>query len=266
MPTVTEKLDAVRQYTERGQEFWHARQIMKPLGYSTWEYFDNAIKRAMDTFEAVGEDPSHHFLETTKVGGTGKGPEAKDYFLSRAACYVIAMNGDNRKPEIAEAQRYFAIQTRHMERIQQWLADEKRVEIRKRVSDNNTKLGRAAKAAGVSRYNLFHGAGIVAMYSMRLAEIKVKRGIGEKENWLDRMDAEELAANDFRITQTEAKLKRENIRGEEAAINAHRQVGKGVRDLIAELGNTMPEDLPVAVPISEVKKRLTVSKKKKAVK
>lgn len=266
MPTVTEKLDAVRQTTARGVEYWHAREIMGVLGYESWRNFDGVIKRAMNTFDALGEATSHHFVETVKMAGNDGGPEGKDYFLSRAACYVIAMNGNPQKAEIAEAQRYFAIQTRHMERIQQWLADERRLEIRKRVSDNNTRLGKAAKAAGVSRYNLFHGAGIVAMYSMRLADIKVKRGIGENENWLDRMDTEELAANDFRITQAEAKLRRENIQGERAAIEAHRQVGKGVRDLISELGNTMPEDLPVAVPINEVKKRLTVRKKKKAVK
>jgi len=262
MSTITEQLDTVRQITENGVEYWRARSIMAILGYDIWFRFDDVIERAKATFDAVGESSSHHFHATVKEGGTGRGPEGKDYFLSRAACYVIAMNGDTRKPEIAEAQRYFTVQTRHMERIQQWLADGRRVQLRQRVADNTKKLGDAAKAAGVTQYQFFHGAGIVAMYSMRLADIKAKRGIDKKENWLDRMDSEELAANDFRITQTDAKLRRENVQGERAAIEAHREVGKGVRQLIAELGNTMPEDLPVAVPIKEVRKRLSGPKKK----
>jgi DNA-damage-inducible protein D len=256
MKTVTEKLEEIKGLTERGVEYWRARDVMAVLGYDTWQRFDEAIQRAMAAFDAAGEKASHHFSGAAKESETGKGPEGKDYFLSRPACYVIAMNGDPRKPEIAEAQRYFAIQTRQMEQIHQRLADEKRVALRDRVTENTKKLGEAAKGAGVTRYGIFHAAGIKEMYNMRLDEIKARRGLDPKENWLDRMGAEELAANDFRLTQADAKIRRENIKGEQQAIDAHAAVAKGVRTLIGRLGNTMPEDLPVEQPISEVKKRL----------
>jgi len=151
MKTVTEKLEEIEGLTERGVEYWRARDVMIVLGYDTWQRFDEAIQRAMAAFDATGEQSSHHFSGASKERETGKGPEGKDYFLSRPACYVIAMNGDPRKPEIAEAQRYFAIQTRQMEQIHRRLADEKRVALRDRVTENTRKLGEAAKGAGVTR-------------------------------------------------------------------------------------------------------------------
>lgn len=252
---VAMRLEAIRRATPEGVDFWRAFELMQVLGYDAWHNFENTIHRAIAAFDASGESSSHHFYETVRVGGTS-GPKGKDYFLSRAACYVTVMNGDPRKPEIAEAQKYFAVQTRRMEKLERFLEDRRRVELRTRVTENTKKLGTAAKDAGVQRYAIFHAAGIKAMYAMRLDEIKAARKISHKENWLDRMGAEELAANDFRLTQAESKLRRESIRGEQKAIDAHATVGREVRNLISKLGNTLPEHLPVERPISEIEKRL----------
>ena len=256
--TVTEKLEQIKRLTEKGIEYWHARELMPVLGYVDWRNFHAAIDRAIVGFDAAGEAAAHHFVETTTLMEVGKGAgrEVGDFFLSRAACYLIAMNGDTEKPEIAEAQRYFAIQTRKMEKLEKVIGDQRRVMLRNRVKDRNSKLNSTAHQAGVKRFAIFHGAGIQAMYEMRLTEIKARRGIGEKEDWLDRQGVEELAANEFRITQTEAKIRRENVQGEERAIGAHVTVAREVRQAIKRLGNVMPEDLPPEPPIREIEKRL----------
>ena len=252
--TITERLDLLRRLTPKGVEFWRAREIMPVLGYHTWGNMRNAIERAQKAFSAFDQDPSLHFSETTKVEGSTSGPEGADFFLSRPACYITVMNGDSRKPEIAEGQQYFAVQARGMEKIQQLGSDLRRWDLRQRVTENTKILGSAAKNAGVTRYGLFHAAGIKAMYEMGLDEIKTMRGLGKSENWLDRMGSEELAANDFRITQAEAKLRREGIRGEQKAIDAHASVGREVRGLIKRVGNTAPEHLPVEPPIKAIEK------------
>jgi DNA-damage-inducible protein D len=256
--TVTEKLEAIKGLTTKRVEYWHARDLMPVLGYVEWRNFQTAIERAKVAFDAVGETSTHHFVETTRMMGLGKGGEREvdDYFLSRAACYLIAMNGDPDKPEIAKAQKYFAIQTRKMEKLERLIGDQRRVMLRNRVKDKNSKLASTAKQAGVKRFAIFHGAGIREMYRMRLTEIKARKGIRDNEDWLDRQGVEELAANEFRITQTDAKIRRENIQGEDRAIGAHAQVGKEVRDAIKRMGNTMPEDLPPEPPIKEIEKRL----------
>jgi len=256
--TVTEKLEAIKGFTAKGIEFWTARDLMPILGYARWENFNEAIGRAIVAFDAAQESSSHHFRETTKMVGIGSGVEREvsDYYLSRPACYIIAMNGESSKPEIAEAQKYFAIQTRRMEKLERLIGNQRRVALRNRVKDRNLKLNSTAHQAGVKRFPIFHGAGIRAMYEMRLSEIRERRGIGEKEDWLDRQGIEELAANEFRITQTEAKIRRENIKGEQSAINAHAQVGREVRQTIKRLGNTMPEELPAEPPIREIEKSL----------
>lgn len=256
--TITENLERIKGLTTKGVEFWMARQLMTVLGYAKWENFHEAIKRAIVAFDTAEESSAHHFLETRTMMELGKGAEREgvDYFLSRAACYIIAMNANSSKLEIAEAQKYFAIQTRKMEKLERLIGDQRRVAIRNRVKDRNRKLNSTASQVGVKRFAIFHGAGIEAMYRMRLGEIKAKRGIGEKEDWLDRQGVEELAANEFRITQTDAKIKRENIQGEENAIRAHRKVGSEVREAIGRLDNMMPEDLPAEPPIREIEKRL----------
>jgi DNA-damage-inducible protein D len=256
--TITEKLDRIRHFTAKGVEYWEARELMDVLGYKRWENFADLIDRAMASFDAAGEHSSHHFREATKVmeGGKGAQIEGKDFYLSRPACYITVMNGDSTKAEIAEGQKYFAIQARRMEKIDRLAADLKRVALRNRVKDHNTKLNGTAQMAGVKRFGIFHAAGIQEMYRMRLSELKALRGIKDSEDWIDRQGTEELAANDFRITQADAKITREGIRGEQAAINAHAEVGKEVRVAITRMGNRMPEDLPQEVPIKEIEKRL----------
>ncbi len=255
---IAEKLEQLKKVTPRGVDYWHARDLLPVLGYKEWRNFQETIERAKASFEAARVPVASHFVETNKMIVIGKGHErlVSDYFLTRYACYITVMNGDADKPEIAEAQQYFAVQTRRMEKLEQVLSDQRRVLLRDRVRDRNKKLNATAQSAGVKRFPIFHGAGIQAMYQMRLADIKARRGIGEREDWLDRQGVEELAANEFRITQTEAKIRRENIKGEEAAIKAHSRVGFEVRKTIRELGNTMPENLPPEPPLKEIEKRL----------
>ncbi len=256
--SVSAKLDATKVLTEEGKEFWMARNLMTLLGYDTWRNFETAILRAITAFDVAGEKSSHHFVETDKMVELGSGGqrEVTDYFLSRAACYLIAMNGDSSKAEVAEAQRYFAIQTRRMEKLDKVIADQRRVDLRNRVKDRNSKLNSTAHDAGVRRFALFHGAGINALYETRLSDLKAQRGIKENEDWLDRQGVEELAANEFRVTQTEAKIRRERIRGEQPAIKAHVTVAKEIRATIKRLGNTLPENLPQEPPIKEIEKKL----------
>jgi DNA-damage-inducible protein D len=259
---ITEKLDAIKRLTAKGVEYWHARDLMPVLGYREWRNFKGAIEQAKVAFGAAGEDASYHFGDTTKMVLIGDGAEREidDYFLSRPACYLIVMNADSSKPEIAEGQKYFAIQTRKMEKIERYVADRRRVDLRNRVKDRNSRLNSTAQQAGVRHFALFHGAGIRALYDMRLSELKAKRGIADNEDWLDRQGIEELAANEFRITQTDAKIKREGIRSEEPAIRAHTKVASEVREAIRRAGNTMPENLPPEPPIKEIEKRLRPKK------
>jgi len=258
--SVTEKLEGIKELTPKGVEFWRARELKPVLGYETWRSFENVIQKAITAFDMANESSANHFAGTSKMVEIGSGAEKEvdDYFLSRAACYIIAMNGETTKPEIAEAQKYFAVQTRRMEKLERLVADQRRVALRNRVKDRNGILSGTAKAAGVRRFGLFHGAGIRALYEMPLAAIKARKGTTESEDWLDRAGIEELAANEFRITQADSKIKRENIRGEDRAITAHVEVAKEIRSAIERLGNRMPEDLPAEPPIKEVERRLEV--------
>lgn len=265
MKTITEKLESVkRTIAKTGVEYWRARDVMPMLGYSTWRSFEEALTRAMCAFDAAGEKTRDHFADARKmvVIGSGAMRERGDYYLTRAACYILAMNSDSRKLEVAEAQEYFAVQTRRMEKIEKAALEFRRVDIRERVEEHNRMLGRTAKDVGVKRFGLFHWAGIKGMYAMPLQALKEKRGLKEKDKWLDHAGIEELAANDFRITQTDAKIKREDVKGEDAAIRTHETVGQRVRQTIRSLGNVMPEDLPVEPPIQEIKKRLKTSETK----
>lgn len=253
-------LDNAKKFTREGGEYWMGRSIQDILGYDKWDKFENVIRRAMKACESSGINPDNHFLQTGKMVEIGSGAQRPrgDYFLTRYACYLIAMNGDTSKPEVGIAQTYFAVQARKQE-IQEQLTDtERRIQLRERVKHANRSLTSTAKKAGVQHYALFHDAGYQGLYEMGLTHIKAKKGISPKENLLDRAGRTELAANEFRITQTEDKLIREGINKENLAIETHRKVGREVRNVIKKLGGTLPENLP---PEESIKK-LTGKKKK----
>ena len=258
--------ESLKKLNEHGVEYWSARDLQPCLGYSQWRYFENAIKKAIESCRQAGNDPTHHFAGARKQIQFGKGATqmVEDYHLSRFACYLIAQNGDPRKPEIAKAQKYFAIQTRRQEISDQMAADLERLETRQQTSMEFKALSSAARNAGVldKMFGIFHDAGYKGLYGgLGVDAIKARKGIPPKENLMDRMDTTELIANQFRMSQTREKLKRENIRNQRDAMETHEIVGKKVRSAIEEIGGTLPENIPSAEPIKKVEKRLKASKK-----
>jgi len=267
LPTVINHLDSIKRSPGKENEHWMARELAAVLEYADWRNFEGVIEKARNSMRGMGVDPSNQVVETTTLIKHGKGAkrEAKDYFLSRYACYLIAMNGDSAKTVIATAQSYFAVQTRRMELEDEKMATERRIEMRSKVRDANKELGSAAKQAGVRNqsFGIFHDAGYRGLYNMPLREIREKKGIG-KDDLLDRSGHAELAANYFRITQTEQKLSRERIQGERAAIDTHREVGAEVRSTIDRLGGTPPEKLepePSIKKLEREQKRKNLPKK-----
>jgi DNA-damage-inducible protein D len=218
-----QNLDALKKSNEYSAEYWSARDLQSMLGYSQWRRFEDAIKRAMISCETSGNDPAHHFAGAGKPisGGKGAIQMVDDYHLSRFACYLIAQNGDPRKPEIAQAQKYFAIQTRRQELSEQAAADKERLELRKQTSEEFKALSGAAQDAGVQSkmFGIFHDAGYKGLYGgLGGAAIKTHKAIPEKDGLLDRMNATELAANQFRMTQTRDKLARDGVHNQAQAI------------------------------------------------
>ncbi len=241
--------ESIKQISPYGMEFWSARDLAPLLGYSEWRNFEVAVKRAVTSSEQVGQKSADHFVGVNKMVKLGSGAqrEVKDYVLSRFACYLIAQNGDPRKLEIASAQTYFAVAARQNELRELKAEQDERLKLRLRVTENNKALAEAAYKAGVltADFGKFQNAGYQGLYGgLNMDEIKTKKGVGDKENLLDRMGREELAANDFRITQTEAKLRNEGIVGKAKATETHTEVGKEVRSAIERIGGTMPEEVP----------------------
>ncbi len=256
--------EGMKQVNEHGAEYWSARAIQPLLGYSQWRRFEQALQRAITSCRESGNPPEHHFAGAGKpiAGGKGAVQIVEDYQLSRFACYLIAQNGDPRKPEIARAQQYFAIQTRRQELSDQLAADRERLELRKQTSEEFKALSGAAQEAGVQSrmFGVFHDAGYKGLYGGLGSEaIKSRKGIPPKEQLMDRMNATELAANQFRMTQTRDKLARERVHTQSHAIQTHEQVGREVRDAIIRIGGTLPEQIPAAEHIKEVEKRIKTS-------
>ena len=250
----TESLfESIRHVNEYGQEFWYARELAKTLEYKDFRNFELAIFKAMDACKNSGFNVSDHFGEVTEMVTIGSGAQRgfKSYQLSRYACYLIVMNGDSSKQIIALGQTYFAVKTRQKELIEHYddlSEDQKRIAIRQEMKEHNKMLVAAAKDAGVETtldYAIFQNYGYMGLYGgLKASDIKERKGLKKSQDILDYMGYEELAANLFRATQTEAKLRRENIQGNREANKTHFEVGKKVRDTIKDLGGTMPEDLP----------------------
>lgn len=255
MNNVISNLGTLKRVSKNGTQFWLARELQHLLGYSKWSNFQNAIKRAQDSCDSGKRAATNHFAEVGKMVAIGSESErpVKDYALTRFACYLIAMNGDSSKPEIAAAQEYFAVETRKSELALQIQQAKARIEYREDVKINNKKLSDAAHAAGVLNFAKFHNAGYEAMYGgLNSSEIKEYKGIPENQSLLDRIGRAELAANNFRITQAETKLQVENTEGENEAIKVHAETGKLVREAMGKAGKTLPEDLRAEPHIREV--------------
>jgi DNA-damage-inducible protein D len=260
------RLEEAKHTSTKGNDYWIAREINNLLGYPTWREFENVIGRAIAACDGTDLESAHHFVATHKMVEVGSGAKrsAADYFLSRAACYLIAMNGDPRKPEIAAAQAYFAIQTRRMELEDQTAADEKRLELRGKVSKSFRKVSGIAKAAGVrnTMQAIFHDARYVGLYELQAAEVKRRKGLKDKDNLFDFAGPLELSANDFQMNLASDVLTRENVKGEAKAIEVNRTVAGRVRKAMKDSGATMPENLPIGEPIKNVKKRVASMKRK----
>jgi DNA-damage-inducible protein D len=251
----TSPFDAIRHEDGAGNEYWSARELAKVLGYTTnFRNFQPVIAKAETSCESSGYATSDHFAHVRTMIGTGKGAQraAEDVHLSRYACYLVVMNGDPDKPIIAAGQTYFAEQTRRQE-----LADEaalpglseaqRRLFVRKQLRDHNKQLAEAANAAGVITprdFALFQDHGYRGLYAGETARLIAERKGVKPGQILEYMGSTELAANLFRATQTEEKLQREGINDKDLANRTHHVVGAAVRRTIAELGGTMPEDLP----------------------
>lgn len=250
----TESLfESIRHVNEYGEEFWYARELQIALEYKQWRRFCNVIDKAKEACIGSGNIISDHFADVGKMVNIGSGAEREleDMELSRYACYLIVQNGDSRKKIIALGQSYFAVKTRQQELIENFDEldeDKKRLAIRYEMIEHNKMLVAAAKDAGVETnkdYAIFQNYGYKGLYGgLGAREIHERKKLKKGEKILDYMGYEELAANLFRATQAEAKLRRENIQGKTNANQAHYDVGKEVRNTIERLGGTMPEDLP----------------------
>lgn len=264
--SVFEQIKKINQY---GMDYWTARELQKALGYIKWDKFQAVIENAKTACVNSGQNIDDHFLQVGKMVNIGSKTKRDigDIQLSRYACYLIVQNGDPRKEVIALGQTYFAIQTRKQELSEDFSKldeDQKRLQIRQDLKNHNKQLVEAAKNAGVETgldYGVFQNYGYMGLYGgLKAKDIHARKGLKPSQEILDNMGSTELAANLFRATQTEEKLRREQVKGKEKANKTHFEVGKKVRQTIADLNGTMPEDLPT--PKKSIK-QLEGEKKKK---
>lgn len=248
--------DAIRHVDDAGNEFWRARELANVLEYSQYRHFGAVVDRAREACQVSGRKVADHFEDVLTMVGIGSGAqrEIEDVRLSRYACYLIVQNGDPSKAVIALGQTYFAIQTRWQEladdaQFAKLSEDDKRLAIRNELAQHNRHLAAAAKDAGVLTpldYAIFQDHGYKGLYGgLAAKDIHQRKGLRKSQKILDHMGSTELAANLFRATQTEEKLKRDRVRGKQHANQTHYAVGRKVRQTIEELGGTMPERLPV---------------------
>jgi hypothetical protein len=267
--------EAAARFDENGLEFWTARTLQGLLDYSDYRNFLNIIEKAKTSCKTVGQPILNHFVDVTEMVELGSGAtrEIDDIRLTRYACYLITQNGDAKKKPIAFGQTYFAIQTRRQEISDQSASggvavpqseDEKRVFLRNQIKEHNRYLSSAAKDAGVvtpQEFAIFHSKGYQGLYGKTVPEIRSYKGLSTSSDILDRMGSTELAANFFRVTQTEEKLRKDKIKGLEKAYSTHYAVGRQVRDAMLKISGIAPEDLPVVESIRHAEKRLKAEAK-----
>jgi len=245
-----ETFEEIKHIEGNSEEYWLARELQKALEYKDLRNFEKVIEKAKISCQNSEISDIDHFVVHNKMVSIGSGAKRKqkDYKLSRYACYLIVQNADPNKEVVALGQTYFAVQTRKQELTEKEYSmlteDEKRFYQRNLTKKGNYSLNQAAKKAGVKNFDRFHNAGYKGLYNGETAnDIAKRKGLRYREDILDNMGSEELAANLFRITQTESKLKRENIASEKAANKSHYNIGKNIREVIEKNGGTMPEEL-----------------------
>ncbi|MCL2010617.1 MAG: DNA damage-inducible protein D [Synergistaceae bacterium] len=268
------RFEDIKEARADGSEYWSARGLAAVLEYIQWRNFMKVVDRAMLACKNSGFDPADHFAEVSKMVDIGSDTKrrVKDYELTRYACYLIVQNGDPRKEVIALGQTYFAIQTYRQEiadRFNQLDENNKRLVIRGDIKQWNNLLAEAARDAGVitnEEFAIFQNAGYMGLYGgMTVEDIHDKKGLAVREKILDYMGSEELIANLFRISQTESKLRRDDIKGASAANQTHYIVGREVRAAIERVGGTMPENLPTPEKsISQIEKEQLAALKKRS--
>lgn len=248
--------EGIRRLDEAGNEYWLARELAPLLEYPQWRNFLAVLEKARAACRTSGQLVADHFADLRKMVEIGSGAhrEVEDVRLSRYACYLIVQNGDPSKPVIANGQTYFALQTRRQEladerQFAQLPEDDKRLAIRNELAAHNKYLAAAAKDAGVDSpldYAIFQDHGYKGLYGgLGAKDIHARKGLKKSQKILDHMGSTELAANLFRATQTEEKLRRDQVQGKVQANQTHFDVGRKVRQTIRELGGAMPERLPV---------------------
>ena len=262
--------ERIRRTNPAGNEFWSSRDFATVLGYTDYRNFEAVVEKARTACFNSGQRVEDHFVEITEMIELGKGAhrQVRTVMMSRYACYLVIQNADPGKEIVAAGQTYFAVQTRRQELSDEETEEKRRLMIRAELRAHNVQLADAAKDAGVVQpldYAIFQNHGYMGLYGgLGAREIHTRKGLKSSEQILDHMGSTELAANLFRATQTEDKLRREKIIGKEKANRAHREVGQKVRQTIKELGGAMPEDLPTVESIkkleSKAKKTLRAKK------
>lgn len=253
--------ESIKQIDNDGNEYWFARDLQEVLEYSEWRNFSKIIEKAKNACETSGHRVQSEFVDTNKLVDVGANLQRsiQDIVLSRYACYLIAMNGDPRKEVIALAQTYFAVKTHEQEQLELQKEDSLRLQIRQDIKEHNISLAEAANQAGIKEprdYAIFQNEGYKGLYGgLGVKQIHARKGLKKSQKILDHMGSTELAANLFRATQTDEKLRREGIKGKPQANKVHHDVGAKVRQTIKELGGTMPEDLDTPTKsIQQIKK------------
>ena len=257
----TKPFEQIKKVNNVGNEYWESRDLADVLGYTQYRNFEAVIEKARLSCFNSGQRIDDHFADVSKMIGIGKGGqrEIKVTLLSRYACYLVIQNADPKKEIVAHGQTYFAVQTRRQELEDERMEEERRLILREEMRVHNTKLADAAKDAGVVKpidYAIFQNHGYMGLYGgMKQNDIHHLKGLKKSQKILDHMGSTELAANLFRATQAEEKLKRDQVKGKDAANKTHHAVGTKVRQTIKELGGTMPEDLPVVDSIKPIENK-----------